>query len=244
MNQQKRQNAFIPNNFDFNLTHTFSSTLQHKSLNMKKTSFLQIIFVVSFSFVSILTCQAQKDTKSIEREADSLALQMKTPNEQVNRAWSGIINSLNQKTSIAEELAIFINKTSADTILESKGLRESIISIKNANQSSEILINKDLFIIFKQKMDVLNTKLSKALIYVETKGLSKDPYFVEFQEKMNGVENSMNIQRRKYTETVNTYNLKLRKITNSMFYKKYPHLGKKQLFQAANDSNVAPKVQF
>ena len=61
---------------------------------------------------------------------------------------------------------------------------------------------------------------------------------------MNGVENSMNIQRRKYTETVNTYNLKLRKITNSMFYKKYPHLGKKQLFQAANDSNVAPKVQF
>jgi len=211
---------------------------------MKKTSFSQIIFVVSFSFGSILACQAQKDAKSIEREADSLALQMKIPNEQVNRAWSGIITCLNQKTSIAEELVAFINKTSADSIIESKELIKSINSIKNVDQSSGILINKELFIIFKQKMDELNLKSSKALIYIETKGLSKDPSFIEIQEKLNGIGNSMNIQRRKYTETVNTYNLKLRKITNKMFYKKYPHLGKKQLFQADNDSNVAPSVQF
>ncbi|SMD32570.1 LemA protein [Reichenbachiella faecimaris] len=97
---------------------------------------------------------------------------------------------------------------------------------------------------FQEAQSGLSSALSRLLVTVEKyPDLKANQNFLELQAQLEGTENRIAVERRRFNETVQGYNTYIRKFPNTIFAGWFD-FEKKTAFAAQEGSENAPKVEF
>lgn len=97
---------------------------------------------------------------------------------------------------------------------------------------------------FQAAQDGLSSALSKLMVVVERyPELKANQNFLELQSQLEGTENRITVERKKYNETAQAYNTYIRKFPNNMIAGMFD-FEKKAYFEADAGAEEAPKVEF
>ncbi|PID91555.1 MAG: LemA family protein [Bacteroidetes bacterium] len=97
---------------------------------------------------------------------------------------------------------------------------------------------------FQQAQDGLSSALSRLLVSVERyPDLKANRNFLELQSQLEGTENRIAVERRKFNEVTKAYNTKIRRIP-ARFIAGIGGLEEKGYFEASAGSETAPVVEF
>ena len=102
-------------------------------------------------------------------------------------------------------------------------------------------IDKD---IIQWKLDGLSSALSKLMVVVERyPDLKANQNFLELQAQLEGTENRLAVERKRYNDAVRQLNTYIRKILGK-FYAGLADVEKAEYFEIDEVARVAPKVKF
>ncbi|GAB4178905.1 MAG: LemA family protein [Terrimicrobiaceae bacterium] len=97
---------------------------------------------------------------------------------------------------------------------------------------------------FQQSQDQLSGALSRLLVVVERyPELKSNANFQDLQTQLEGTENRITVERRKFNEVVQRYNTEVKRLPTAL-YAGLMGFTPKPYFQAAAGADKAPEVQF
>jgi LemA protein len=97
---------------------------------------------------------------------------------------------------------------------------------------------------FQAAQDGLSSALSKLMVVVERyPELKANQNFLELQSQLEGTENRIAVERKKFNEAAQDYNTYIRKFPNNMIAGMFD-FEKKEYFEADKGAETAPKVEF
>jgi len=90
----------------------------------------------------------------------------------------------------------------------------------------------------------LSSALSRLLVVVENyPELKANTNFIRLQDELAGTENRIAVERRRYNETVKTYNIQIRRFPTNVFAGMFG-FEKAVFFEVPKERQEAPKVKF
>lgn len=97
---------------------------------------------------------------------------------------------------------------------------------------------------FEQNQNALKGALSRLLVVMEKyPDLKANQNFLELQSQLEGTENRINVERRRFNELVKTYNGTLRRFPNNLTAGMFG-FETRAYIKSENGSEKAPQVQF
>jgi LemA protein len=168
---------------------------------------------------------------------------MVTLREQVNREWANVENQYQRRADLIPNLVSTVkgyatHEQETFTKVTEARSKATSVTIDAANMTDEDLKR------FQAAQGEVSSALSRLLAVAEAyPDLKANQNFLELQSQLEGTENRIAVERRKFNETATTYNTTLRKFPTILYagmlgFKERPY------FQAEAGSQVAPKVQF
>jgi LemA protein len=165
--------------------------------------------------------------------------------QQVDRSWADVENVYQRRADLIPNLvktvegaANFEKSTLTDVIKA----RQQVTNVKldpNGAPSDPAALAQ-----FQQSQDALSGALSRLLVTVERyPELKANANFQELQAQLEGTENRIAVERRKFNETATDYNTAIRKFPTMLFAGALG-FAPRSLFQARAGADVAPEVNF
>jgi LemA protein len=163
--------------------------------------------------------------------------------EAINQAWSQVENSYQRRADLIPNLvetvkgyANFEKQTLTD-VIEARAKATSV-NINPSNLSPEAIQQ------FQSAQGGLTSALSRLMVVVEQyPDLKANKNFLELQAQLEGTENRIAFERKKFNDTVGTYNAGIRRfprlIVAAIFGFK-----KRGYFEATEGAEKAPAVKF
>ncbi|MFV0268499.1 MAG: LemA family protein, partial [Draconibacterium sp.] len=97
---------------------------------------------------------------------------------------------------------------------------------------------------FNQAQDGLSSALSRLMVVVERyPDLKANQNFLDLQAQLEGTENRITVERKKFNDTTQQYNAYIRQFPR-VIYAGWFGFEKKSYFESREGSDVAPEVQF
>jgi len=97
---------------------------------------------------------------------------------------------------------------------------------------------------FQQAQDGLSSALSRLLVTVERyPDIKSNQNFLELQAQLEGTENRISVERKRFNDQVNSYNSYIRQFPR-VLYAGWFDFDKKGYFQSTPGSEQAPEVSF
>jgi len=97
---------------------------------------------------------------------------------------------------------------------------------------------------FMAAQDGLSSALSKLMVVVERyPDLKANQNFLALQSQLEGTENRISTERRRFNEAAKSYNVSIRKFPNNIFAGMFG-FEKKEYFKATEGAEKAPEVKF
>ena len=164
--------------------------------------------------------------------------------ESVNAAWSQVENVYQRRMDLIPNLVATV-----------KGVanfeKETYIAVAEArSKAGQITISKDvlndpeIFRKFEQSQAQLSSALSRLLAVAENyPQLKANQNFLELQSQLEGTENRIAVERRRFNEVAQAYNTKVRTFPTAMLARMFG-FQQRPYFQAAPEAQTAPKVEF
>ena len=167
-----------------------------------------------------------------------------TLNEDVNKSWSLVENQYQRRMDLIPNL---VNTVKGYANFE----KQVLTDVTNARASAssmkvtpEVLNDPQAFQKFQQMQGQLSGALSRLLVTVENyPELKANENFLQLQAQLEGTENRIAVERRKFNESVQTYNTTIKKFPTAIFAGIF-NFKNKQYFEAVTGSENAPKVEF
>ncbi len=163
--------------------------------------------------------------------------------EGVNGQWANVENQYQRRSDLIPNLvntvkgvANFEQQTLTDVI---KARSEATsVKIDPTNLNSEAIQK------FQKAQDGLSSALSRLLVVVEKyPELKATQNFLELQSQLEGTENRIAVERRKFNETAQQYNANIRKFPKNIFASVFG-FDKKAYFEAQEGAEKTPEVKF
>jgi LemA protein len=105
-------------------------------------------------------------------------------------------------------------------------------------------LNPQSIAAFQQAQDGLGSALSRLLVTIERyPDLKANQNFLELQAQLEGTENRIAVERRKFNEVTRGYNTTIRRFPAS-FIANMQGFDRKGYFEAVEGADVAPSVEF
>jgi LemA protein len=162
----------------------------------------------------------------------------------VDTAWSQVQNVYQRRMDLIPNLVETV-KGAAE--FEKSTFTEVTAARAKASQmtlSPEILNDPARFRQFQQAQGELSGALSRLLVTVEKyPQLTATQNFRELQSQLEGAENRIAVERRRFNETVQGYNTAVRVVPASIVARLFGFLPK-TFFEAEAGADKAPKVKF
>jgi len=167
-----------------------------------------------------------------------------TLNESVNQSWSQVENQYQRRADLIPNL---VNTVKGYANFE-KGVltdvTEARAKVSQMTVTKDILDDPAAFQKFQSMQGQLSGALSRLLVTVENyPDLKANENFLQLQAQLEGTENRIAVERRKFNETVQSYNTSIKRFPNSIFASLF-NFKDKQYFKATTGSETPPKVQF
>jgi LemA protein len=110
--------------------------------------------------------------------------------------------------------------------------------------SKEILNDPETFRKFEQSQAQLSSALSRLLAVAENyPQLKANQNFLELQSQLEGTENRIAVERRRFNEVAQNYNTRVRTVPTSLIARIFG-FQQRPYFQATPEAQTAPKVEF
>ena len=163
--------------------------------------------------------------------------------EQVSSQWGQVENVYQRRADLIPNLVNTVKGYAAheqetlEGVVEARSKATSI-NIKPENLSPEALQQ------FNQAQDGLSSALSRLMVVVERyPDLKANQNFQDLQAQLEGTENRIAVERRKFNEVTQSYNAYIRKFPQ-IIYAGWFGFNKKNYFEAQQGAEKAPEVQF
>lgn len=167
-----------------------------------------------------------------------------TLQENVNSAWSQVENQYQRRADLIPNLVKTV-QGSADfeksVLTEVTDARSRVGQVK---LSADDLSDPQKFEQFQKAQDQLSSALSRLLVVSENyPQLKANESFLQLQSQLEGTENRISVERRRFNETVQTYNTEVRSFP-ALIMAKIFGFKEKEYFKSTAGSDKAPDVNF
>lgn len=168
---------------------------------------------------------------------------MVTKSEKVGEQWSNVENSYQRRADLIPNLVNTVKgyadfeQTTLTQVIEARSKATSVqINPENLNAES-----------MKQFQDAqagIGGALSRLMVVVEQYPVLKaNQNFLDLQSQLEGTENRINTERRKFNEIARDYNTFIRVFPRNIWAGLF-NFDKKPYFEAAEGTEKAPEVKF
>ena len=165
--------------------------------------------------------------------------------ETVNQAWSQVENVYQRRYDLIPNLVETVKgyaKQEQEVFIEVTNARSRVGGMVNI--SPDVLNDPAQLANFQQAQSSLGAALQRLLLVVERyPDLKSDKNFRDLQVQLEGTENRITVERRRFNEVVQNYNTNVRRFPDSIFAGIFG-FSKKSYFQMESGADKAPKVQF
>ena len=168
---------------------------------------------------------------------------MVSRDETVTAQWSNVENVYQRRADLIPNLVNTVKgyaaheKETLEGVIEARA-KATGVSIDPAN------LNEQTMQQFQQAQAGLSAALSKLMVVVERyPELKANQNFLELQAQLEGTENRIAVERKKFNETVQAYNTFIRSFPNNTVAGMYG-FERKASFKAEQGSEKAPEVKF
>ena len=164
--------------------------------------------------------------------------------QDVKEKWAQVQNVYQRRADLVPNLVETVKGFAAQerTVLEEvTRARASVAGIK---ATPELLNDPQALQKFQQAQSELGGALSRLLLVVERyPDLKSNQNFLALQSQLEGTENRIAVERRRFNESVREYNTRLRLFPGSLVAS-FAGFRDKAFFEAAPGSEAVPKVKF
>ena len=200
---------------------------------MKITIILGVIFAILVLFVlGIVGCGVGMYNSFVSMD------------ENINQTWAQVENQYQRRADLIPNLVEIVRGYAThekSTFTEIATARASIGSMK---LTPEALKDPMAFANYQKAQDGLSSVLSRLMMVTENyPTLKANENFMTLQKQLEGTENRISVERKRFNESVQPYNTSIRKFPGSIVagiggFKERPY------FKAEEGANKAPKVKF
>lgn len=163
--------------------------------------------------------------------------------EAVNAAWAQVQNVYQRRADLIPNL---VNTVKGEAGFE----KSTLVAVQEARSKATAITLKadnltpEKVAAFQQAQDGLGAALNKLMVVSENyPNLKANGAFRDLQAQLEGTENRITVERKKFNEAVNVFNVAIRQFPGNMTAGMFG-FQKKGYFEASAASQKAPDVQF
>ena len=164
--------------------------------------------------------------------------------EAINEGWSQVENQYQRRYDLIPNLVNTVKgyaEHEKDVLEEVTNARARVGSVQ---ATPEIVNNPQLFQKFQEAQSGLSSAISRLLVVSENyPNLKADESFLQLQAQLEGTENRIAVERKRFNEMVQEYNIHIRTFPSSFIAGMF-NFSQKQYFKSESGAEKAPKVQF
>lgn len=164
--------------------------------------------------------------------------------QNVLKQWSQVENQYQRRADLIPNL---VNTVKGYANFEKEVLTqvtEARARVGQFNVTPEVLNDPQAFEKFQSVQGDLSSALSRLLAVVENyPELKANENFLQLQAQLEGTENRISVERKRFNETVQEYNTMIKRFPASMLAGMFG-FSEKQYFRAVQGTEVPPKVEF
>jgi LemA protein len=167
-----------------------------------------------------------------------------TREQVVNERWAQVQNVYQRRADLIPNLVETVKGFAAQEREVLESVTRARASASQVQLTPELLNNPQAMQKFQQAQGELGSALGRLLVTVERyPELKSNQNFLALQSQLEGTENRIAVERRRYSEAVRDYNTVLRRFPASLVAS-FRGFREKAFFEAAPGSQTPPKVQF
>ena len=168
-----------------------------------------------------------------------------TLDEEVSAAWSQVENVYQRRMDLIPNLVETVKGYAAHEEETFKAIADARSRAGGVMKVDEDLLNDpEAFARFQQAQDSLGSALQRLLMVTENyPELKADQQFLALQNQLEGTENRIAVERKRYNDAVKVYNTKIRRFPTVLTAKLFG-FEPRPYFKASEGAENAPKVEF
>jgi LemA protein len=167
-----------------------------------------------------------------------------TADESVRGSWSQVENQYQRRYDLIPNLVETVKGFAKQEQSVLIGVTEARASVGQLKVTPEVLRDPQAFARFQQAQDGLSSALQRLLVVTENyPQLKSDQNFLALQSQLEGTENRIAVERRRFNEVVQEYNVLIRRFPASVIAG-FGNFKEAQYFKSAVGAEQAPQVKF
>lgn len=164
--------------------------------------------------------------------------------EGVQSAWAQVESQYQRRADLIPNLVNTVKGFAAQEKEVLLGVTEARAKVSQITVTKEVLEDPDAFAKFQAAQDQFSSAISRLLAVAENYPVLKsNENFLALQAQLEGTENRISVERRRYNEVVQQYNTSIRTFPAS-FIAGFTGFRDKQYFKAKEGADAAPEVKF
>ena len=166
-----------------------------------------------------------------------------TLDEGVNNSWAQVENVYQRRADLIPNLVSTVKGYASHEQETLEGVIEARAKATSTNIDAGNL-NAASLQQFQAAQNGLSSALSRLMVVVERyPELKANQNFLDLQTQLEGTENRITVERKRFNDTVKSYNQKIRIFPNNIFAGMFG-FEKRAYFEAPKEAQDAPKVDF
>jgi len=169
-----------------------------------------------------------------------------TQEEGVKEKWSQVENVYQRRLDLIPNLVNTVKgyasheKETLEGVVEARAKATQI----SGSALSNVINDPQAFQKFQESQAGLSSALSKLMVVVERyPDLKANQNFLELQSQLEGTENRIAVERKRYNEAAKDFNVSVRRFPTSLIAG-FSGFKEKAYFQAEQGASKAPEVKF
>ncbi len=172
--------------------------------------------------------------------------EFQTKDEAVKKAWAEVLNQYQRRADLIPNLVATVQGYATQEKDVLLGVTQARSKVGSMNLTADALNNPQAMANFQKVQGDLSSALSRLLVVSENyPQLKSDANFRELQSQLEGTENRITVARKRFTDSVEAYNVLARQFPSNLTAMMFGYKEKPQ-FTVENEKaiSVAPKVDF
>lgn len=166
-----------------------------------------------------------------------------TAEEEVNKAWSQVENVYQRRADLVPQLVSTVKGAAEFETSTFEAVTEARAQASSIKLDPSQMTEADLQQ-FQQAQDNLSKSLGRLMVTVEKyPDLKATANFKDLQAQLEGTENRIAVERKKFNEAAQSYNTMIRRFPKNLLAKIYG-FEKRPYFQASPEASQAPVIEF
>ena len=170
--------------------------------------------------------------------------QLVSAEERVSESWSQVENVYQRRMDLIPNLVETVKGYASHEMGAFLGVTEARAKASQIKISSDMITDPAKLAQFQEAQGALSSAMSRLLVVMEKyPDLKANQNFLALQTQLEGTENRITVERRRFNDMARDFNTKVRVFPNNVIAGMYG-FKKKAYFEADKGASEAPKVSF